>query len=72
MVIDSTDINRLHLAEQELHQMMESDVSGLGRGKSTKLISAILNLHIAITKRQLTCARKQTRCKGVSRSSQGI
>jgi hypothetical protein len=26
MVIDSTDINRLHLAEQELHQMMESDV----------------------------------------------
>jgi hypothetical protein len=27
MVIDSTDINRLHLAEQELHQMMESDVS---------------------------------------------
>lgn len=27
MVIDSTDLNRLHLAEQELHQMMESDVS---------------------------------------------
>ncbi|KAG1044072.1 hypothetical protein G6F46_011183 [Rhizopus delemar] len=25
MVIDSTDLNRLHLAEQELHQMMESD-----------------------------------------------
>ncbi|CEP19078.1 hypothetical protein [Parasitella parasitica] len=25
MVIDSTDINRLHLAEQELHQMMDSD-----------------------------------------------
>jgi hypothetical protein len=27
MVIDSTDINRLNLAQQELHQMMESDVS---------------------------------------------
>ena len=26
MVIDSTDVNRLHLAEQELHQMMDSDV----------------------------------------------
>ncbi|KAI9281988.1 ADP-ribosylation factor family-domain-containing protein [Sporodiniella umbellata] len=25
MVIDSTDLNRLHLAEQELHQMMESE-----------------------------------------------
>ncbi|KAI8991449.1 P-loop containing nucleoside triphosphate hydrolase protein [Mycotypha africana] len=25
MVIDSTDVGRLHLAEQELHQMMESD-----------------------------------------------
>lgn len=27
MVIDSTDVNRLKLAQQELHQMMESDVS---------------------------------------------
>lgn len=27
MVIDSTDSNRLNLAKQELHQMMESDVS---------------------------------------------
>jgi hypothetical protein len=26
MVIDSTDVNRLNLAQQELHQMMESDV----------------------------------------------
>ncbi|KAI8981472.1 P-loop containing nucleoside triphosphate hydrolase protein [Pilobolus umbonatus] len=25
MVIDSTDVNRLHIAEKELHQMMESD-----------------------------------------------
>ncbi|KAI8329991.1 P-loop containing nucleoside triphosphate hydrolase protein [Chlamydoabsidia padenii] len=25
MVIDSTDANRLHIAKQELHQMMESD-----------------------------------------------
>ncbi|KAG1455191.1 hypothetical protein G6F56_007124 [Rhizopus delemar] len=25
MVIDSTDLNRLHLAEQELHQMMDSE-----------------------------------------------
>ncbi|KAI8099677.1 ADP-ribosylation factor family-domain-containing protein [Halteromyces radiatus] len=25
MVIDSTDTNRLHIAKQELHQMMESD-----------------------------------------------
>ncbi|KAI8062375.1 ADP-ribosylation factor family-domain-containing protein [Gongronella butleri] len=25
MVIDSTDVNRLHIAKQELHQMMESD-----------------------------------------------
>lgn len=29
MVIDSTDINRLHLAEQELHQMMDSDVRAI-------------------------------------------
>lgn len=27
MVIDSTDINRLNLAQQELHQMMESEVT---------------------------------------------
>lgn len=32
MVIDSTDINRLNLAKQELHQMMESDVSVLNLG----------------------------------------
>lgn len=40
MVIDSTDINRLNLAQQELHQMMESDV----RYGVSFLISWFLNV----------------------------
>jgi hypothetical protein len=48
MVIDSTDVNRLSIAKQELHQMMESDVSE-GEEVTTRVTNT---LYVAIAKRQ--------------------
>lgn len=47
MVIDSTDSNRLNLAKQELHQMMESDVSL----QISAMFLILMSFIIAITKR---------------------